>query len=137
MANALYNAGRQAFLTGDIAWDTDDINITLCDETDYTVNLVTDDFYDDVTVAGRVADADMTTNVTQGAGIADANDVTFSSVSGDESESLTCYKVVGVGTAADDPLIFNIDTATGLPVTPNGGDIVVQWANTGNYIFKL
>ena len=30
-----------------------------------------------------------------------------------------------------------IDTATGLPVTPNGGDITVSWDNGTNKIFKL
>ena len=34
-------------------------------------------------------------------------------------------------------LIAFIDTATGLPVTPNGGDIVVEWSNGAVKIFKL
>jgi hypothetical protein len=41
------------------------------------------------------------------------------------------------GTAATSPLIAYIDTATGLPVTPNGGDITVTWDNGSNKIFKL
>jgi len=34
-------------------------------------------------------------------------------------------------------LIAFIDTATNLPVTPNGGDIIVAWDNGANKIFKL
>ncbi|GAI46620.1 unnamed protein product, partial [marine sediment metagenome] len=35
------------------------------------------------------------------------------------------------------PLIALIDTATGLPVTPNDGDITIAWDNGANKIFKL
>jgi hypothetical protein len=34
-------------------------------------------------------------------------------------------------------LIAYIDTATGLPVTPGGGDIDITWDNGSNKIFKL
>jgi len=34
-------------------------------------------------------------------------------------------------------LIAWIDTGTNLPVTPNGGDITVQWDAGANRIFKL
>ncbi len=34
-------------------------------------------------------------------------------------------------------LIAYIDTATGMPVTPNGGDITIAWDNGANKIFKL
>jgi hypothetical protein len=30
-----------------------------------------------------------------------------------------------------------IDAATGLPLTPNGGDVTIQWDNGANKIFKL
>ena len=41
------------------------------------------------------------------------------------------------GTEATSPLIAMIDTATGLPITPNGGDIIVTWDNGVNKIFKV
>jgi hypothetical protein len=42
------------------------------------------------------------------------------------------------GSDATARLIAYIDTASsGLPVTPNGGDIVVQWDSGANRIFKL
>jgi hypothetical protein len=68
-------------------------------------------------------------------GAADAADVTFSSVSGTSIEAILLYK--DTGSAATSPLIAYIDTATGLPITPNGGDIIVTWDNGTNKIFKL
>lgn len=134
MANALYDSGRNAFLTGDIDWVADTIKAVLVDTADYTVNLSTHDFLDDVAVGGRVATGTLASK-TATAGVADAADLTFSTVTGDVSEALIIYKDSGVeGTSQ---LIAYIDTATGLPVTPNGGDIVVQWDSGANKIFKL
>lgn len=134
MANALYDTGRNAFLTGDIDWVADTIKAVLVDTADYTVNLSTHDFLDDVAAGGRVATGTLASK-TATAGVADAADLTFSTVTGDVSEALIIYKDSGVeGTSQ---LIAYIDTATGLPVTPNGGDIVVQWDSGANRIFKL
>lgn len=134
MANALYDTGRNAFLTGDIDWVADTIKAVLVDTADYTVNLSTHDFLDDVAAGGRVATGTLASK-TATAGVADAADLTFSTVTGDVSEALIIYKDSGVeGTSQ---LIAYIDTATGLPVTPNGGDIVVQWDSGANKIFKL
>jgi hypothetical protein len=134
MANALYDSGRNAFLTGDIDWVADTIKVVLVDAADYTVNLSTHDFLDDVTAGARVATATLASK-TATAGVADAADTTFSTVSGDVSEALVIYKDSGVESTSQ--LIAYIDTATGLAVTPNGGDIVVQWDSGANKIFKL
>lgn len=135
MANALYDTGREAFLLGDIAWDTDNIKVILVDTADYTVNLSTHDFLDDVAGAGIVATSGNLASKTTTAGVADAANVTFSSVTGDQCEALIIYKDTGVSTTSQ--LIAYIDTATGLPVTPNGGDITVTWDDGANKIFKL
>lgn len=135
MANALYDKGRQAFLEGDIDWINDDIRVILIDAADYTVNLATHDFLDDIPVAARVAVSSALSGKTATDGVADANDVTFTSVTGDQSEALVIYK--HTGTESTSNLIAYIDTATGLPVTPNGGDITVVWDNGSNKIFKL
>ena len=135
MANALYDYGREGFLDGSIDWDTDDIRVILVDSADYTVNLTTDQHLDDVTAGGRVAVSGSLTSKTVTAGVADAADVTFSSVTGDVSEALVIYQ--HTGTESTSRLIAYIDTATGLPVTPNGGDITVTWDNGSSKIFKL
>lgn len=135
MANALYDKGRQGFLEGSIDWDTDTIKCVLVDAADYTVNLATHDNLDDVAVAARVATSGALTSKTVTDGIADAADVVLASVSGDPSEAIVIYK--DTGTESTSRLIAYIDTATGLPVTPNGADITIAWANTTNKIFKL
>lgn len=135
MANVLYELGREAFLAGDIAFDTDNIKTALLDLTDYTPNLTTNQFLSDVPAGARVAVSGNLTGKTITFGVADADDVTFNAVTGDEIEYILVYQDTGVeGTSR---LIALIDTATGLPVTPNGGDIILQWDNGSFKIFKL
>lgn len=136
MANGLYDAARAAFLNADIDWTADDIRAILIDTGTYTVNLSTHDFLDDIPGGARVATSSALSGKTSAAGVADANDVTFSAVSGATVEAVVLYK--HTGTESTSNLIAYMDTGmTGLPVTPNGGDITVQWANTTNRIFKL
>jgi hypothetical protein len=135
MTNALYDKGRQGFLEGAIDWDTDDIRVILVDTGAYTVNLATHDNLDDVPVGARIATSGAFSGKTVTDGVADANDVTLSSVSGVQSEALVIYK--HTGTESTSRLIAYIDTATGLPITPNGADITIQWDNGANKIFKL
>ena len=68
--------------------------------------------------------------------------MTFAAVNGPSIEALVIYReVLGTdGVTPDEaasPLIAYIDTATGLPITPNGGDIIVTWDNGINKIFRL
>jgi len=135
MADALYGLGRNKFLTGDIDWVNDTIKLYLIDTADYTVSIDVDEFADDVTTAGKVATATLTGNSAT-LGVANATSPTvFSSVTGDVSEALVLWK--DTGTQSTSPLIAYIDGATGLPVTPNGGDINVTWDTGANKIFKL
>lgn len=135
MANALYDKGREGFLDGSIDWDTNDIRVILIDVADYTVNLATHTFLNEVPAISRVATSGALTSKTVAAGVADAADVVLASVTGDPSEAIVIYQHTGV--EATSRLIAYIDTATGLPVTPNGGDITIQWDNGANKIFKL
>tara|TARA_R110000772_G_scaffold144025_2_gene253591 strand:- start:4373 stop:4771 length:399 start_codon:yes stop_codon:yes gene_type:complete len=126
MANALYDLSRESFLKGEISWSADNIKTVLVDSQEYTPNLSTDQFLSDIIAGGRIATSANLASKTTVAGSADAADVTFSAVTGDVSEFLVIYQDTGVeGTSR---LIARIDTATGLPVTPNGGDIQVQWS---------
>jgi len=135
MANALYDKGREGFLDGTIDWDTDNIKVVLVDAADYAVDLANHNDLDDIPVISRVATSANLGTKTVAAGVADAADITFSAVAGDPSEALIIYQDTGV--SATSRLIAYIDTATGLPVTPNGGDIQVQWDAGANKIFKL
>ena len=135
MANALYDKGREGFLDGSIDWDADNIKVVLVDTDDYTVNLATHDNLDDIPAGARVATSGNLASKTVAAGVADAADVTLSSVTGDQFEAIVIYK--DTGTESTSRLIAYIDTASGLPCTPNGSDIAVVWGNGANRIFKL
>lgn len=135
MASALYDKGREGFLDGSIDWDTDDIRVILVDTADYAVDLALHDNLDDVAAAGRVAVSGALTGKSVTGGVADAADVNFGNVTGDQSEALIIYKHTGVESTSR--LIAYIDSATGLPVTPGGGPITITWDNGANKIFKL
>lgn len=136
MANALYDFGRNEFLLGDIDWVADDIRLVFVDEADDTIDLAADQDLADRAAGSRVATSGALDNKTaSGAGVADADDETVSTVTGDVFESIDLYQ--HTGTEATSTLIANIDTATGLPCTPNGGNITVAWDAGANKIFKL
>jgi len=145
MANALYGKGRAAFLDGDIDWSANDIKCLLVDTTDYVVSIDVDQYCNKDTIPdlARVTNG-LSGNLaskTSTLGVADAADVTLSSVSGEQCEALVIFKDGGGGgvtqSGVTDLLIAYIDTATGLPVTPNGGDITIAWDAGANRIFKL
>lgn len=136
MANALYDSARAAFLGADIDWLADNIKVYLV--RGYTPNTSTHDFLDDVTGGGGtlVATSANLSSKTSTAGVADAADVTYSTVTAGAS----CAHLViakDTGTPSTSPLIAVIDSATGLPITPNGGDITIAWDSGSNKIFKL
>jgi hypothetical protein len=136
MANALYDSARESFLSGNLDWLTDNIKVVLVEG--YTPDTATHDFLDDVTGAGGtlVATSGNLASKTATDGVADADDVTLEEVpAGDPCDHLVIYK--DTGTAGTSNLIAVIDSATGLPLTPNGGDVTVQWDSGSNKIFKL
>ena len=135
MANTLYDKARERFLRGQINWDTDTMKVCLVDKNVYTPNFTSHEYLSDVSGSAIVAAGVTLTGKSSTSGAADANDVTFTAVSGNESEALIIYK--DTGDTATSPLIALIDSATGLPITPNGGDIIVVWDNGANKIFKL
>ncbi len=125
MANAVYGKGREKFLNGDIDWANDDIKAVLVDTAAYAVSIDSDEYLSSIPAGDRIATSGNLASKTSTLGVADAADITFSTVTGDVSEAIVLYK--DTGDAATSPLIAYIDTATGLPITPNGGDITITW----------
>jgi len=87
--------------------------------------------------AAIVTDVTLGSKTANGAGADpgcfDAGDATFASVpSGAAIDCLGCFK--DTGNPATSPLLWYID---GFTVTPNGGDITIQWANAAPFIAKL
>lgn len=134
MANTLYDKARQRFLQGEINWLTDTIKVLMIDK-DAQAFVTSHEFLSDIATSARITTPVTLTGKATTGGAADAADVTFSAVSGPSIEALILYK--DTGTEATSPLLAWIDTATGLPITPNGGDIIVTWDNGTNKIFRL
>ena len=135
MANTLYDFARQRFLESQINWMTDTIKVLLVDTGAYTPQTAVHQYLADIPISARIAGPVTLTSKATTGGAADAADVTFTSVTGASIESIIIYS--DSGTEATSPLIAYIDTATGLPITPNGGDIIVTWDNGTNKIFKV
>lgn len=139
MATVIHDNFRDAQMglpggtTTTVDFDADDIRASLLDQTDSGAIGVTTVDYGSVDTADVVADSGALGSKTTGVvsvGTFDAGDVTYTSVSGDAADFLTLYKFDA--TPANAPLIVTWDSATtGLPVTPNGGNITVTWAAAG------
>ncbi len=141
-ANALFDLGREGFLAGEIDWDTAVIKLALIDSADYTVNLATHKFMSSVTAAGIEETSPALATKTVAAGVADADDTSFTAAAGDPCEAIIIYQSSAVTGGADvantaQRLIAYIDTASGLPVTLNGGNVNVVFDSGSNRIFKL
>jgi hypothetical protein len=137
MANSLFDIGREKFLSQSTSldWDTDTIKFVCMDHGVDTPVVTTDLALSDFAAGARIATSAALASKTVTAGVADAADVTIATVSGASFESVNFYKDSGV--EATSTLILFIDTATGLPTTPNGADINFLFDNGANKIFKL
>jgi hypothetical protein len=128
MANIIYDKAAEGLWNADIDWATANIKAVLVDTAVYTLNAATDEFLSDVT--GIIATSPNLASKTIVGRVIDSADVTFAAVTGATGEALVIF--VDTGTAATSRLIIYADTASaGLPVTPNGGDIIVRWNASG------
>lgn len=138
MANALYPKWKEALLQGSSnsalnGSGTTGVYAALVDTGTYTYSA-THQFYSDLSgVVGTDQEIGATKSYTNG--VFDGADVTFPSVTGNSVEALVIY-VKNAGANTTWRLVAYIDTSvTGLPVTPNGGNITVSWNASG--IFGL
>ena len=134
MANALYPKWKEQLLqfTTNNNLSAGTVKVALVYTGVYTYNSA-DQFYSAVSSA-VVGTPQTIGSKTFTNGVFDGADVTYTAVTGNSVEALVIY--IDTGTASTSPLVAYIDTSvTGLPVTPNGGDITVTWNGTG--IFAL
>lgn len=143
MANFLTNDYRNNVLGentyANVQLDADTIAAMFIDNTDDTI-VATDGDLTDVVGAARVPAAASCPSLgtktlgTVAAGVFDAADTVFSALTGDDVEQLIIFK--NTGTDATAVLIAAYDTFTsGMPLTPNGGDVTVQWNASGIFSF--
>lgn len=135
MANAWYSKGLYHFSVADINWLTANIKVVAC-SSGYTPNLASDEFLSAILAGNRVAvSGNLSGKTSTGAGIMDSSDVTFTAVSGSPINRFVVYK--DTGDESTSLLLWQYDTGTNIPVTPNGGDIVLQWDNGANKMAAL
>jgi hypothetical protein len=109
------------------------IKAVLVDLADYTYSAA-HNALDDIPGAARVATSANLGTKTFTDGLFDAANASFTAVTGDVSEAVVIYLDSGVESTS--LLIAFFDTGvTGLPVTPNGGDINLNFNASG--IFQL
>lgn len=131
MANALYPLYKQLILGAGLNLTSLNIKVSLVDTGTYTYSAAHDFFND---VSGVVASSGNLASKTVTNGTFDAADITITGVSGSTAEALVIWR--DSGSAATSELIAYFDTGvTGLPLTPNGGDVTIQWNASG--IFAL
>jgi len=137
MANRLYKKGIQALAGGGIDLDTDTMKYHLV--RGYTPNTGTHEFVSDITGGGGgtiVATTAALTGVTLTDGVVDHADPTFTSVAaGAACAHLVLFK--DTGNPSTSRLFYLIDTATGLPVTPDGGNILLTVDSGSNKLINL
>ena len=129
MANALYPTFKVALLNKEHDLNSDAIKATLIDVADEAYTA-TDDTYvqgaNGVADAAKVAVSPTLTTPTIALGVFDTDNFTWTSVTGDVSEAILLWNDTPTTPTAD-PLIAWYDTGmTGMPVTPNSGDINVS-----------
>lgn len=141
MSNAVYDLYKTAAMSA-----SSNVSLTQDDSTDgpFCALIDTNDvafsqthqFYSTISAAVVGTDQRITTPTvgSVAAGVFDGDNLTYTSVTGDPCEALIIYRH-NSGANSTWRLVVFIDTATGLPVTPNGGNITVTWNASG--IFKM
>lgn len=128
MANAIYPKYKEAVIQSSANSSlTGTVKVALVDAGTYTYSAA-HEFLS--SVSGVVGTAQTLATKTYTNGVFDADNVTYTAVSGASVEALVIY--IDTGVAGTSRLVAYLDTGfTGLPVTPSGGDITVTWNASG------
>lgn len=134
MANAIYPIWKAAIMQATANSSLGGSGATgvyssLIDTGVYTYSAA-HDFYDDV-VAGEVGTPQEIGSKTFTAGLFDGNDVTYTAVTGASVEAIVFYVKNAGANSTWRLFLYEDTTVTGLPVTPNGGDITITWNASG------
>lgn len=140
MASFMYDIARINIMGEDthlfVDLDDDTLGMFGVDEADDTPNQTSDQDVADRLAASQVPAFASAPNLVNSAvtavanrGVLDADDLTFTALTGDAFESLDLFKDTGTDTTS--VLISNHDDYTGLPFTPGGSDLVVVFHANG------
>jgi hypothetical protein len=134
MSNAVYPKYKQSLLTeadtsnGLDGTGSDAPYVALVDLGTYTYSA-SHQYYS--SLSGLVGTDQALTTPTVTNGTFDADDVTFTAVSGASVEALVIYRKNSGANTTWRLVLFEDTSVTGLPVTPNGGNIVITWNASG------
>jgi hypothetical protein len=123
MSNTLYGKAKEALESKQIDLTSDVLKACLVNAS-YTPNIATDQYLSTIS-ANVVATSPQLTGITVTLGAFAASAVTISAVSGVACKYLVIYQATGNN--ATSRLIALIDTASGLPFTPTGSDVTLEW----------
>lgn len=137
MANAVYPLYKTAILTAGANTSLDQNTVgdgpycSLVDTGTYTYSAAHQFFSSLSGIVGTDQRITTPTAGTVSAGTFDGDNVTYTAVTGATVEALVIYRH-NAGANTTWRLVLYLDTSvTGLPVTPNGGDITVTWSASG------
>lgn len=134
MANAAYTYAKSLILTAQLDFSTAPLYVALVDTGVYTFSAAHQ--FASALAGAVVGTHQALTGLNVTDGVFDADNVTFSAVTGPTIEAVVIYRYTG--NLATSPLALYWDSGvTGLPATPNGGDITVAWSNGPSKIFAL
>lgn len=138
MANALYPKWKEAALQSSTSTDlagsgTTGVYAALIDTGTYTYSA-SHQFYSDLSgIIGTPVEISSGKSYTNG--VFDGVDVTFTAVTGATAEAIVLYRKNAGANTTWRLISFQDTGVTGLPVTPNSGDITITWDASG--IFAL
>lgn len=149
MTNAFFDKARQAFTAAQINYPSDTIRAILVRTSGggagpyWTPDMAADEFLDDIPdnadcrpLGTGASTGPALASKTNTDGVLDADDVDFGLVaSGDVIQTIVIYK--DTGSQATSRVITKHDSGTGLPVTPDGGNLTSQWSSGADKIGKL
>lgn len=129
MANALYPKWKEAIIQGSANSSlTGTVKAALVDTGTYTYSAAHEFLSSLSGVVGTAATIGATKTYTNG--VFDGADVSYTAVSGATVEAVVLY--IDTGVAGTSRLVAYLDSdITGLPATPNGGDINISWNASG------
>lgn len=148
MPNALYDKAREAFLKGEIKWrsdaTSDQFRVALVKggTGGYVPDLANHVTLQDIDPSQILQTSSLLTGRTTAAGVADADNVTFSTAT---NTAVPAGDIRGIviyqdgGTASTSKLIAYLDQINGLPFVTTGSstNLTIQWDDGPNKIFKL
>lgn len=134
MSNFMYDSGMSRCLGTGLNWTSTPYDIYLIDTALYTPSSSGHSNMTHVASAAIISGPVALSGKAIVAGAADANDPTFTTVVGPTCEAMIIAE--HTGTSSTDTLILYIDNATGLPITPNGGNLIYVIDSGVNRLFK-